>query len=153
MFWGPVYFGPSLTFIMIRQRSPFLVNLYPNWNLIQTKLLHAAGFKSVKLTKKCKLLVFDWFLANVPLSLLKVHVKVTSRLIYLMVPMVCHSTDIMYVFISLLQKIVEMIWKEWESWGEYILKHLPKREAINKGTTRSRIAGMTLTDSKRLLYP
>ena len=114
MFWGPVYFGPSLTFIMIRQRSPFLVNLYLNWNLIQNKLLHAAGFKSVKLTKKCKLLVFDWFLANVPLFLLKVHVKVTSRLMCLMVPMVCHSTDIMYVFISVLQKIVEMIWKEWE---------------------------------------
>lgn len=36
---------------------------------------------------------------------------------------------------------------------EYILKYLAKREAINKGTTRSRIAGMTLTDSKRLLYP
>ena len=60
---------PMSAKIMNRQRPPIFITLFAKWNLLPTKLLHAAGFEQ-KAYRKCTFFfAFSWFLVNLPLSL------------------------------------------------------------------------------------
>ena len=60
---------PMSAKIMNSQRPLIFITLFAKWNLLPTKLLHAAGLEQ-KAYRKCTIFfAFSWFLVNLPLSL------------------------------------------------------------------------------------
>ena len=71
---------PMSAKIMNRQGPLIFITLFAKWNLLPTKLLHAAGLEQ-KAYRKCTIFfAFSWFLVNLPLSLslLMIQVDVMS---------------------------------------------------------------------------
>ena len=92
LFWSPTYFKDYWTFTRKRQKSMFIVIPFHQWNLIRRKHFHVADFE--RLTEN--FFICDWFVANVPLSLLLVQVEIMSW------SMVCWKRNMEWIIVKTL---------------------------------------------------